>query len=72
MKVFRKELMLKRLEKEGRLGEMDEKCKEIMNKLDGQPIEKNRFKALVFDVVEYGVIVDGVFYEVNLKDCEDV
>lgn len=71
MKVFSKNLMLKRLEKEGRTSEIDEGALKIMDKLDDKPVEKNRFKALVFDVVEYGVIVDGVFYEVNLADCEE-
>lgn len=72
MKIFSKELMLKRLKEEGRSEEVDEGALKIMDKLDGKPVEKNRFKALVFDVVEYGVIVDGVFYEVNLADCKDV
>lgn len=62
--------MIARLEKEGRANLIDDKTREIMNKLDGKEAEINRFKGLVYDQEEYIVYVDGKCYPVNKVDCE--
>ena len=53
MLVFRKELMLKRLEKENLLDKVDDEVMKLMNELDGKEVHKNDWKALVFDELEY-------------------
>lgn len=68
--IFRKARMMERLSEEGREHMVDENCKAIMDSLDGQEVEKNRYKALVLDTEEYGVRLDGVFIPVNVADCE--
>lgn len=71
MKVFSKQRMLDRLEKEGRSHLVDEQSIEIMNMLDGQEAHKNDFKALIYDELEYFVRVEGKNYPVNPNDCID-
>lgn len=71
MKVFSKQRMLDRLEKEGRSHLVDEQSIEIMNMLDGQEAHKNDFKALIYDELEYFVRVGGENYPVNPNDCID-
>lgn len=68
--IFSKSKMLHRLEREGRLEEIDEQSKQIMDDIDGLPVEKNRFKALVYNINEgmvthhkYGIL------PVNFNDC---
>lgn len=68
--IFRKEKMLARLEKEGRAHLVDNATMDIMNSLDGKPAIKNDFKALVHDVEEYMVNLNGEYYLVNKLDCE--
>ena len=62
--------MLQRLEREGRLKEVDEQSRQIMDDIDGLPVEKNRFKALVYDINE-GVVIHPVhgILPVNFNDC---
>ena len=68
--VFSSEKMLKRLEVEGRLDMIDEQSKEIMSKIDGLPIEKNHFKALVYDELEFYVRHPELGnIPVNYNDC---
>lgn len=69
MKVFSKQKMLERLEKEGRSHLIDEESLEIMNALDGKEAVKNDFKALVYDELEYFVRHDGKSFPVNPSDC---
>lgn len=69
MMMFSKDQMIKRLEDEGKEAEITEEIISIMDLLDGKPVIKNDFKALIYDVIEYGVSIDGKFYEVNLEDC---
>lgn len=68
--VFRKAKMLARLEREGRAHLANGAMLEIMDKLDGKPAVKNDFKALVHDVEEYMVNLNGEYYAVNKLDCE--
>ena len=71
MLVFSKQKMLERLEREGRLDEIDDSSRMLMDKIDGLQVIKNDFKALVFDVIEYGVIhpYTKEFILVNTNDC---
>lgn len=71
MKVFSKERMLSRLEKEGRLHLVDNKSAKIMDMIDGKEAHKNDFKALIYDKLEYFVRVDDENYPVNPDDCID-
>lgn len=68
--IFSKEKMLERLEREGRLNEIDGQSRQIMDDIDGLPVEKNRFKALVYDINE-GMVKHPVHgtLPVNLYDC---
>ena len=69
-KVFSKEKMLARIEKEGRTDQIDERSREIMDKLDGLPAQKNHFKALVYDQLEYYVHHEELGnMTVNIDDC---
>ncbi|MBO5386866.1 MAG: hypothetical protein J6A59_01805 [Lachnospiraceae bacterium] len=69
-KVFSKEKMLQRLEAEGRLDMIDDESRDIMSKIDGMPIEKNHFKALVYDELEFYVRDPKYGYiPVNINDC---
>lgn len=69
-KVFSQQKMIERLDREGRLDMIDEKSKEIMFKIDGLPAEKNRYKALVHDQLEYYVRHPELGnVPVNVNDC---
>ena len=68
--IFSAEKMKARLVAEGKGDEITDEILGIMNKLDGKEAEKNRFKALVYDEIEYGITVDGEYYPVNINDCE--
>lgn len=71
MKVFSKQKMLERLEREGRSHQVDKKSLEIMDALDGKEAVKNDFKALIYDELEYFVRHNGQNYPVNPNDCID-
>lgn len=68
--IFSKSKMLYRLEREGRLEEIDEQSRQIMDDIDGLPVEKNSFKALVYDINE-GMVTHPVYgtLPVNFNDC---
>ncbi len=73
MLVFRKELMLKRLEKENLLDKVDDKVMKLMNELDGKEVRKNDWKALIFDELEYiARDSEGTTYPINKNDVEEV
>ena len=69
--IFRKEKMMQRLKAEGRENEIDSESREIMDSIDGGIVEKNRFKALVYDIEE-GFIRTEKYGDlpVNLNDCD--
>lgn len=69
MKIFSKQKMMDRLEKEGRAHLVDEESAKIMDMLDGKEARKNDFKALIYDELEYIVFCDGKNYPVNPNDC---
>ena len=69
MKVFSKQKMMERLEKEGRAHLVDEESAKIMDMLDGLEARKNDFKALIYDELEYYVSYEGDNYPVNPEDC---
>lgn len=71
MKVFSKQKMMERLEKEGRAHLVDEESAKIMDALDGKEARKNDFKALIYDELEYYVSHEGENYPVNANDCVD-
>ncbi len=73
MLVFRKELMLKRLEKENLLDKVDNEVMKLMNELDGKEVHKNDWKALIFDELEYiACDNEGTTYPINKNDVEEV
>lgn len=72
MKVFSKQKMLDRLEKEGRSHLVDAETIKIMDMLDGKEAVKNDFKALIYDELEYFVRYEGENYPVNPDDCTDI
>lgn len=73
MLVFRKELMLKRLEEENLLDKVDDEVMKLMNELDGKEVHKNDWKALVFDELEYiARDSEGTTYPINKYDVEEV
>ena len=71
--VFSKDKMMERLEREGKLSLIDDKSRELMDLIDGLPAEKNRFKALVYDEIEYMVKhpKSNKWVPVNYNDCID-
>ena len=69
MRVFSKQKMLDRLEREGRTHQIDEESRKIMDALDGKEAIKNNFKALIYDELEYFVHHDGKNFPVNPDDC---
>lgn len=69
MKVFSKQKMLDRLEREGRTHQIDEESRKIMDALDGKEAIKNDFKALIYDELEYFVRHNGENFPVNPDDC---
>ena len=68
--IFSANKMKTRLIAEGKEAMITDEILSIMNKLDGKEVEKNRFKALVHDEIEYGTTVNGEYYTVNINDCE--
>lgn len=73
MKVFSKEKMIKRLEKEGRANKIDNEIIAIMDNLDGQPVTTNSWNRQVKGEPVLACIgKDGKYYEVNEDDCEEV
>jgi len=70
-KKFSKEKMMQRIQDEGRMDLLDDRCRELMDKIDGLPVEKNRFKALVYDELEYDVWLaeEKIWVPVNIIDC---
>ncbi len=73
MLVFKKELMLKRLEKENLLAMVDDEVIKLMNELDGKEVQKNDWEALIFGELEY-IAHDsmGRAYPINKDDVEEV
>lgn len=71
MKVFSKQKMLDRLEKEGRSHMVSEQSIRVMNMLDGQEARKSDFKDLIHDELAYFVRVNSINYPVSLNDCID-
>lgn len=72
MLVFRKELMLKRLEKENLLDKVNEEMIEIMDKLDGKEVYKNKWRDAILDEAEYIARDDkGATYPINKMDIEE-
>ena len=69
MKVFSKEKMLERLEREGRLHQVDKESRDLMDILDGKEAVKNDYKALVFGRLEYFVRHEDECFPVNPNDC---
>lgn len=73
MKVFKKQLMMDRIKREGLLNELTPDIKEIMEKLDGKTVRKNDWKDLIYDEIEYVAIDDdGEKYPINANDVVDV
>lgn len=73
MKVFRKQKMLDRLKKEGRLNEVTEEAKSMMGKLDGLEAHPNRWRQTVhMEENAYYVCINDEQVPVNGLDCEDV
>lgn len=69
MKIFSKQKMMDRLQREGRLDEIDEQSKEIMNALDGKEAVRNDFRYFAYDELEYVVRHEDKWYPVNPDDC---
>lgn len=69
MKIFSKQKMLERLEREGRTQQITPGALEIMDALDGREAIKNNYKALVFGQLEFMVSYEGNYYPVNPNDC---
>lgn len=70
--LFKKEKMLKRLEKERLLDKVTPEIKEIMDALDGQPVSTQCWRRQVYDEpVYFCESKDGKIREyVNELDCE--
>ncbi len=69
--VFRKELMLKRVEAAGMMDLVGEKELAIMDNLDGQEVTTASWNRQVYDEPVYACKgKDGKFYDVNEADCE--
>ena len=70
-KVFKKELMLKRIEKLGMMKMVGEKELAIMDNLDGQEVSTANWKRQVNGAPVYSCLgKDGKYYDVNENDCE--
>lgn len=68
--IFRKERMLARLEKEGRLKDVDEESLKIMNDLDGKPATPACWARQVYgEPVLWCEGDNGTSAYVNEKDC---
>jgi len=71
--VFRKKLMLARVEAAGMSHLVGEKELAIMDNLDGQPVSTAAWNRVVNDQPVYSCLgKDGKYYDVNEKDCEAV
>jgi hypothetical protein len=69
--VFKKDLMIKRLAKEGKIGLITEGILNIMDNLDGQEVSTASWNRQVYgDPVFSCYGKDGQYYEVNQADCE--
>ena len=69
--VFKKELMLKRIEAEGMMHLVGEKELAIMDNLDGQEACSANWNRQVNDAPVYSCTgKDGKVYDVNEADCE--
>lgn len=69
--VFKKEKMLDRIKREGRLDMVDDNVLSIMDNLDGQEAHTNSWRRQVYG--EPVLIVkgkDGTYCDVNELDCE--
>jgi len=71
MLVFSKQRMLERLEREGRLEEIDAESREVMSRIDGLPAFRNDWKYVVLDELEYMVkdLDTDKWIPVNIEDC---
>lgn len=69
MLVFKAELMRKRLEKEGRSGQIDKASDEAMNLLDGKEVFLSTWHATVNGNDVYFVTSHGEQWNVNIADC---
>lgn len=68
--VFKKELMLKRIEAEGRSHMVGEVELAIMDNLDGQEVTTASWNRQVYDEPVYACKgKDGQYYDVNEADC---
>lgn len=69
--VFKKELMMKRIEKQGLLHLVGEAELAIMDNLDGQEVSTACWNRVVNDEPVYSCKgKDGKIYDVNEADCE--
>lgn len=69
--VFKKELMMKRIEKQGLLHLVGETEIAIMDNLDGQEVTAASWNRVVNDQPVYSCKgKDGKIYDVNEADCE--
>lgn len=69
--VFKKELMLKRIEAEGMIGLVGEVELAIMDNLDGQEVSSANWSRQVKGSPVYSCTgKDGKIYDVNENDCE--
>ena len=67
---FSKDLMMKRLEKEGMLDQVDEEIIKIMDDLDGQQVSSNCWNRQVYDEPVYWCVgKSGEGQYVNELDC---
>lgn len=70
MKRFSKELMLKRLEEQGMLDQVDDDIIKIMDDLDGQEVTESCWRRQVYDEpVYYCIGKSGEGNYVNENDC---
>lgn len=68
--VFKKELMLKRVEEAGMLHLVGETELAIMDNLDGQPVTTANWSRQVSGEPVYSCLgKDGKYYDVNEADC---
>ena len=69
--VFKKDLMLKRVEAEGLMHLVGEKELAIMDNLDGREVSTANWSRQVYDAPVYSCTgKDGKVYDVNEADCE--
>lgn len=69
--VFKKQLMLERVKKEGLMHLIGSREMAIMNNLDGQEVTVASWNRTVYDAPVYSCKGrDGKYYDVNEADCE--